>query len=440
LTEQGEPGRRLGRSERVGLIAIVAVALLARLAVIVPGFGRLDDPDNYLMLARSLAEGRGYALGGKPTAYRPPLYPLVLTPLVWALGSRTAWGLAALHLALGGGTVVFTALAARRWGLSPARVLAAAAIVACDPVVLIQCRPVMTETLATFLVAATLAALARGGDRGAWLGGIGFGLGALCRPSLLAAAALAGAAALVFGPGSTRARIRRGAILAVATWGMLVPWAWRNARVLGTPVWTTTHGGNTLALANNPVYYDEVLNGPPGAVWTGPNQARWFIDMNRAAAGLSEVEADRRMRAVALQMLVERPRDFARASLARLGRFWGVAPAAAVYPRVERLATAAWTIPLWIALTLGALRRDLWRWPRAAAPAVVLALTIVHAFYWTDMRMRCPAVPGISLIASCASIRMRLRKSNDPADRDVRDVQFGSEKSDRKKIQNPHGF
>ena len=52
-------------------------------------------------------------------------------------------------------------------------------------------------------------------------------------------------------------------------------------------------------------------------------------------------------------MLVERPRDFARASLARLGRFWSVAPSGAVYPARLRLATAAWTVPLWAALIVG---------------------------------------------------------------------------------------
>src|SRR4051812_37709214 len=87
------------------LAAIVAVAILARWAVLVPGSGRLDDPDSYLLLARSLADGRGFTLNGRPTAYRPPLYPLVLAPLVATLGDRLAWGVAGLHLALGAGTV-----------------------------------------------------------------------------------------------------------------------------------------------------------------------------------------------------------------------------------------------------------------------------------------------------------------------------------------------
>src|SRR4051794_29912485 len=87
------------RAWRWGLPAIVALSLLLRSAVMAPGFGRLDDPDNYLVLARSLAVGRGFVLHGRPTAYRPPLYPIVLAPLVATLGGRLAWGVAALHLA-----------------------------------------------------------------------------------------------------------------------------------------------------------------------------------------------------------------------------------------------------------------------------------------------------------------------------------------------------
>ena len=58
--------------------------------------------------------------------------------------------------------------------------------------------------------------------------------------------------------------------------------------------------------------------------------------------------------------------------------------------------------PVGLALLVGLARRDLWRWPRLAAPAVVLALTCVHLFYWTDLRMRAPAVPAVALIAVSA--------------------------------------
>jgi hypothetical protein len=155
-----------------------------------------------------------------------------------------------------------------------------------------------------------------------------------------------------------------------------------------------------LALANNPTYYAEVLNGPPGAVWSGANQKRWFDAIGPTVAGLSEPAADRRLRSNALALCRARPRDFARASAARLARFWSARPAGAVYPGRLRALVALWTIPLWVALVAGLSSRALWCWPRVAAPAMLLGLSAVHAFYWTDMRMRAPLVPAIALIVA----------------------------------------
>lgn len=397
------------------------LGVLARGAVLARGFGTLEDPDNYLPLAQSLAHGQGFAFNGRLTAYRPPLYPLLLAPLVCLCGARLAWGVAGLHLLLGVGTVLLTAATARRWGLSRGRALIAAAIVACDPVLVAQSRAVMTETLGAFLVAFTLWALTQRGAWGMVLGGVGFGLSGLCRPSLLPGAVLV-ALAYVLAPrnsddaflsppptsteGGRKAfhpvvlRCAHALVLLAVTMLTLAPWAWRNARVFGEPVWTTTHGGYTLALANNPFYYDEVLHGPPGVVWSGPTQSRFIDSVNDAVTGLREPEADRHLQATTLRLVAERPVDFALASLARLGRFWGIAPAGAVYPRALRVATALWTVPLWAALALGFLRKELWRWPRIGAPAVVIALTCVHAVYWTDLRMRAPVVPAIALVVA----------------------------------------
>jgi len=356
------------------------------------GPDRLEDRDNYLPLARSLAEGRGFAIGGRPTAYRPPLYPILLAPLVGTLPARwLPWGVGGLHLALGVGTVALVARTARLWGLSPGRACAAAAIAAFDPVLAVQARSIMTETPAAFLVAATLAGSALPGARGAILGGIGFGLSGLCRPSLLPAAGLAALAGLTCGPGGPRARLARSTLLLAATAATLAPWAWRNAWAVGEPVWTTTHGGYTLALANNPAYYADVLDGPPGAVWSGPNQDAWFAGVGRSTAGMTEPEADRALRDSALRLARDRPIAFLRASIARVGRLW--APAA-----------AAWTVPLWAALAVGLARPGLRRWPLVVAPSIAVALTLVHLAYWTDLRMRAPLVPAVALIAAGASL------------------------------------
>jgi hypothetical protein len=375
------------------------------------GLGRLDDPDHYLTLASSLAEGRGFSLEGRPTAYRPPLYPIMLAPLAGTLGrSAMPWGVGALHLALGAGTVLLTHWTARRLGLSAGRSLVASAIAALDPVLVFQSRSVMTETPAAFLVAATLAGLTLPGLRGPILGGLGFGVASLCRPSLLPCSLLTAMAALAVGPGPVKARIGRASLLVAATLGTLGPWAWRNARVLGEPVWTTTHGGYTLALANNPVYYADVLDGPPGAVWSGPNQAQWFAEIGRSTAGMTEPEADRVLRDSAIEMLRDRPWTFLRASVARLSRLWGLAPSGAVYPAWLRLATAAWTAPLWVALFFGMARGPIRHWPGIAAPSILVALTMVHLAYWTDLRMRAPMVPAIAVIAAGAGTAKSLAR------------------------------
>jgi hypothetical protein len=307
-----------------------------------------------------------------------------------------------LHIAFGAATILLTEVTARRWGLTPLRSLVAAAIVALDPVLVAQVRSVMTETLAALLTAATLAALSASRPKGVILGGFTFGLAALCRPSAWPCLALAASAAMLAKPGSLKERAIRAVALVLVAAATALPWTIRNAAVFGEPIWTTTHGGYTLFLANNPVYYDEVVNGPPGAVWTGRNQWLWWDSVNRSMHGLSEPDADRAMRAEARKVVFARPADFARASAARLGRFWGIAPAGAVYPRSIRWAAAFWTAPLWLALALGLFRYEIWRWPQITAPAVLFGLTIVHAIYWTDQRMRAPAVPAIALIAAAA--------------------------------------
>jgi hypothetical protein len=216
------------------------------------------------------------------------------------------------------------------------------------------------------------------------------------------------------GPGTRRERVIRCLVLALAMTAALIPWAARNAWVFGIPVWTTTHGGYTLALANNEVYYRDVLNGPPGAVWTGGEQWGWWDSVNRATEGMTEPEADAFLRNTVWKLAANQPGTFFHACVSRLARFWSPAPAIGVYSPAIRWATALWTLPLWIALALGLFRRQLWKWPQVAAPLCVIGLTLVHTLYWTDLRMRAPIVPAIALIAAGASFRGRDDRPDEP--------------------------
>ncbi|AMV37024.1 phospholipid carrier-dependent glycosyltransferase [Planctomyces sp. SH-PL62] len=387
-------------SAAASLVILAAVA--ARLAVILADGARFEDPDNYLPLARSVALGEGLTLNGRATAYRPPLYPLILAPLSTASGDRPTVGLTILHLALGAGTAGCTMLAARRLGVGPRRALVAGLIVALDPVLVWQARAVMTETLTAFLIAAALARASADDRRAAPGCGVLLGLATLCRPSVLPGAGLAVLAAAFAAPGSRTERLKRAAWLGLSAAVVLAPWAVRNRIVLGEFVWTTTHGGYTLALANNEVYYREVLDAPWGTVWTGREQSLWWDEVNRRTAGLAEPAADRLLRDEVVALARREPRTFARACAARLATFWSPTPASGAYGFRTRALTGLWTIPLWIAFAFGLASRTIRCWPGVVAPCLIVGLTAVHALYWTDLRMRAPIVPAIALVAAFA--------------------------------------
>ena len=55
---------------------------------------------------------------------------------------------------------------------------------------------------------------------------------------------------------------------------------------------------------------------------------------------------------------------------------------------------------------------------------LVIGLTVVHAFYWTDLRMRAPIVPALALIAAggCGrGGRFRALAGDDTIERPARD-------------------
>src|SRR5262249_2197112 len=80
-------------------------------------------------------------------------------------------------------------------------------------------------------------------------GGAGWALASLGRPSVLPGTLLSIATAAIARPGSPRARLVRAGLMGCSVLTVLSPWMIRNLIQLGEPIWTTTHGGYTLALA-----------------------------------------------------------------------------------------------------------------------------------------------------------------------------------------------
>lgn len=389
-------------------VALAVAICLIRGGVLALQFDELaSDPDGYRALAANLLISGVYGHDQVPTAYRPPFYPLVLAPCLKCCTDANV-GIAALHFVLGVATAWLTVLLARQWGLGGFASLAGL-LVACDPILLNQSTLVMTETLAAFLAVAVLllatVAESRKSCRFAALAGMAVGLAALCRPTFLL-----WLATLVVGVGwfasGWRPRVRlAGAMLLVATL-TLFPWAARNQARFDWPIGTTTHGGYTLLLGNNPGYYDHLIHAPWGDVWRAD---RLDGELRSTRTG-DELADDRREYELAWQTIRSRPGVFAYACLTRVGRLWGVLPHAVgssnqpepAAHRALRYAVAVWYVGLF-ALALvatchrrAAIVRPPWLW----GFLLVASFTAAHAVYWSDLRMRAPLMPVICVLAA----------------------------------------
>lgn len=249
------------------LAGLLVFTLIVRGAVLWAMHGNLEqDPDAYREIAENLIVHGEFALGKltpqtddwqpRPTAYRPPLYPVVLSNLPAADRQHVSLvKVGVLHLVLGVATVWLTWATARRMSFLQASVemadpahptqasagppglrtkasrdsltpasrpglfpngppgliwppLVAGFIVACDPILLNQQALVMTETLAAFLAILSLWCLARFDAArtpfNAAMAGGAIGLAVLCRPTFLPWLGLVAGGMLFMRGGPTR--------------------------------------------------------------------------------------------------------------------------------------------------------------------------------------------------------------------------------------------
>ena len=400
------------------VVGILLLALISRTAVVGVRSAELNvERDAYLGMAQGIRDGRGLSVPGttQPTAFRPPLYPLLLAPIS---APEQAWLRGLLQVVLGTATAGLTWLIARRLLDSAREARLAAGFVAIDPLLLLYTPQIMTETLATFLAAAALTLLT--GEPAGWSRrrqiAIGFvlGLACLCRPTFLpwTAALACWTAVRVLAGQRQEADVESWSVrLRHLPWLILVaivltiaPWPIRNALRMGRPVVTTTHGGYTLLLSNNPAYDAEVVRAGTGGVWSGPSLDRWQRDLQSemAAQGISgELAQDEWMKAAALRWIADHPSRFVAACGQRFTSLWRILPGQESVP----VSTAAWGVAVfygtqWVLALLG-----LWNLRGALTrflPALLLIVTIsaTHAVYFSNARMRAPLVPVLAILAA----------------------------------------
>jgi 4-amino-4-deoxy-L-arabinose transferase-like glycosyltransferase len=489
--------------ERLVVAGLLLFTAVVRGGVLWGMRGNLDqDPDLYREIAENILEHGVYGLGHDgmplPTAYRPPLYPIVLSNLPAAEGKHVAlWKVAVLHVLLGVGTVWLTYLTAKRMFAScgreqandareqgsdareqasggreppeaargtpsdeapgtpqrafPTAPLLASLLVACDPILLNQQTLVMTETLATFLSVLSLWCLARYSAHRYWwnaaLAGGAIGLAALCRPTFLPWLGLVGLAMLISDFGfriSDWGRWARTALpsfvaLAVAAAAAMSPWAIRNQRQFGRPILTTTHGGYTLWLGNNPSFYHWLANDRSGLPWDvqnyrAPSEIQFPIDLlfleerlNRLMlpvylsdgvieAQHSEFMNDPLFQQAASEAIQNDRGMFVRACLYRIRQLWSPLPHKLTAEEstgrmVLRYGTAAWYCGVYLLAMIGVwrLRWRLLRQPWVWGVLLCLTFTAVHTLYWCNLRMRAPLMPFVALVAAAGVLPINKR-------------------------------
>ncbi len=418
-------------TRRWGLWWVLAIACVARGSACFYWSDEIThDRDAYLGIARNITAGNGFCSPDTttPTAYRPPLFPLLIGVLAMVLPE--AFAVALVNLSAGLATVgAVWVLVDLWWQPDSWKQLAAAMAVAVDPLLLRYTAQPMTECLFTALTAWTLVGITRIWQnpclpvRTAGLTGAIAGLAALCRPTILPYLGIFTLCLLGFGLRTSgaerRARTRQFAGWAGAGALLVSLWAGRNLAVFHTPLLTTTHGGYTLLLGNNPVFYDEVARRPWGTVWEHDSLIQWQttidVDMHREIGpSVDEMTTDRWQSQRAWTTIQSDPAGFRWAMWYRFRSFWSLLPRG---PEVKN-GIAATLVGVWYALlftlaSIGFGTALLQRRPAVLIGGFLIATIVaLHLLYWTDTRMRAPLHPVlITFAAGCMGI-VPFRKSS----------------------------
>ena len=420
---------------------LVLAVLLIRVGVLVLPSSLSDDPDGYRVLAENLVEHGCLGAGENPTAYRPPLYPLLLAAcFTLDPGGHLAIGI--LHLASGLAAVWLVWRLGILWGLGRYAPVAAL-LVAVDPILLVGSASVMTETVATLLTCVSLLCLTRAGEHATRsrvaLAGVSMALAILCRPTFLVWTA-AVACGIPWLAESRSERIKVFAVYVLSVGIVLAPWIVRNQIHFGRPVIGTTHGGYTLLLGNNPSFYEYLGRGSWGNVWDATEFDRDWVDRMNDTNSTDEVSRDRLAYSDGMRTIRGKPRMFLYSCLVHVGRLWSplphqVSPDETTARRLARYAVGLWYL---VELSLGGLglaivlfgrcgqrdtdpMRKRGKQPIASlAPRASVGLdrewygtwlwglllagsfTAVHAVYWSNIRMRAPLMPLVALAATVA--------------------------------------
>ena len=208
----------------------------------------------FFEMAQSIAAGKGIVLvNGVPTAFRVPLYPILLAGLT--LGHKWSWPIVIAESLIGAATVFYAAQLARQMfggAKGESAAVLAAVLTAVYPYYVVHDTALQETSLFTLLtlVAVTLAlrAARSGAVAPAVICGLVLGLDVLTRSPIAPFAVLVPMWLVA------RRHIAAGLLCAAVLGVTVAPWLIRNALVVGGPV-LTTEAGFELWNGNNDMLF-----------------------------------------------------------------------------------------------------------------------------------------------------------------------------------------
>jgi len=388
-------------------LLIFGVSLAVRMAAAI-FFHTFSKPDRYemeraaLSLARYGTLGNPYMIPTGPTAHVAPAYALLLAAIFRVFGDGVRGEIVKKFCASAASSAQYALfpVVSPALGMTRRVGLFAGVLGAFLPIKL------ATEiygdweapfaALALLLLVYRIAVTWRDGRfdiRRGLLQGLGWGLALLCSPNLMPVCfAIMALGLWRVGRNRPRAYFAYAAANLVAIALCLAPWAIRNQRALGSPIFARSNFGIELHMANND------LASPLEPV----NLRHHLYDTFHPLSNLREAEAVRDMGEVAynrsrlneaLLWIRAHPRRFAQLTAARIWYTW--------FPRtpVPKRDVLDWMITIACALGLGLL------WKRSADSALLLltcllSYTAIYSVIQVMVRYRYP-VDWIVFLAAC---------------------------------------
>ena len=404
------------RAARPWILAAVAAGFVLRIA-----FGTLywvdkpltHDEREYLALAKSLADGRGFEYdashdtGTAQQFGRAPGYPAFLALIGAGSADHTTvpTRVKLAQAAVGAFTIWIIAAIARQ-AAGPGAGVAAAAIAAIYPPLVRICSYVLSEALYSAMALLTAYTLQRAVTHDqqqprdpravplALASGVLAGLSILIRPAMLFFLPLA---VLWLVP---RRRTLLALALIAAAILVVTPWTVRNARTYGRFVLVASEGGVTFWTGNHPLARGE------GDLAANPTLKVAELEFRRAHPGLSAEELEPLYYRAALEWIAANPGRW----IALLGRkiFFTAVPVGPSYTLHSTKYWAASVASYLVVLALAAVgfRR---LWADTHRPTAVLLLgassVLVGLVFFPQERFRIPVIDPVLILGAATAIQ-----------------------------------